>query len=230
MIRMHLSLMAILAVVLALPTQARSEPLAVCAQCHTLSESDVPDDLISHRLTREAPDLHYAGAKFNEEWLVHWLQKPTRIRPAGVFFGRHVEASENGQDVVATEGLPEHPAFGEEDARAIAAALMQKREGVASLIPEGAYSGKGNVRFGKMAFNKLRGCVACHENAPGEGGVSGPELHSASIRLQPDFIATMIAKPQEIEPRSWMPHLQMSDRDVQNLTAYLMSLDVGEEQ
>lgn len=213
-----------------LPADAQPDPLASCAQCHALTLSEIPEDKITHRMERKAPDLHYAGRKFNQDWLVHWLQEPVRIRPGGVFFGRHVETGPDGQDVIASDSLLEHPSFNEKEAGDIAAALMSKSEVDAGLVPEGAYAGKGNVRFGKMAFVKLRGCIACHENEPGKGGVSGPELYTSSQRLRPDFIAAMIARPQEIEPRSWMPHLEMSDRDVQNLTSYLMSLDPGEEQ
>ena len=33
-------------------------------------------------------------------------------------------------------------------------------------------------------------CIGCHQDEPGYGGVSGPELYTAWERLQPSFIAS----------------------------------------
>ncbi len=53
-----------------------------CASCHDLT-GPAPR---TYRgvVAREAPDLFYAGSKFNRPWLVAWLQSPTAIRRSGV--------------------------------------------------------------------------------------------------------------------------------------------------
>ena len=77
--------------------------------------------------------------------------------------------------------------------------------------------------MGALAFNKLRGCVACHQGEDGKGGLSGPELTDAGARLQPDFIAAYTADPQRFDPHIWMPTLKLKDQDIQRLTAYLVA-------
>lgn len=81
--------------------------------------------------------------------------------------------------------------------------------------------------MGKLSFNKLRGCVACHQGEDGKGGLSGPELTDAGARLQPDFIAAYTAGPQRFDQHIWMPTLTLKDQDIQRLTAYLSQLGRG---
>ena len=51
-----------------------------CASCHNLAgPAPATFEVV---LDRKAPDLFYAGSKFNRPWLVKWLQNPTVIRPA----------------------------------------------------------------------------------------------------------------------------------------------------
>ena len=50
-----------------------------CASCHALAKPE--PDALERLITRNGPDLYYAGVKFNKEWLAAWLQNPTVIRP-----------------------------------------------------------------------------------------------------------------------------------------------------
>ena len=55
-----------------------------CVACHAVTR---PENASLERLwERKGPDLHYAGSKFNREWLVSWLQNPTTLRPGGVMY------------------------------------------------------------------------------------------------------------------------------------------------
>lgn len=206
---------------------ALAADLDQCASCHTLAPAKDANrnDLFQQR---KGPDLSYAGLKFNQPWLVEWLQNPTAIRPSGIYYGHYAKADATGQDKVDAGDLPSHPSFDATEAEALANALMELKANPGG-IEEGAYSGKGRGRFGKLAFTKLRGCKGCHEQAPGEGGLSGPELYTAGKRLQPDFIASFTAHPQAIEPRTWMPTLSMNAKDVQNISAFILSLSKGDE-
>jgi len=75
-----------------------------------------------------------------------------------------------------------------------------------------------------MAFDKFLGCMACHEIEPGFGGASGPELYTAGLRLQPEFIASYIRSPQAWDPKIWMPNKRVSDSNIQKLVHYLAEL------
>ena len=198
---------------------------AQCISCHATAK---PANLgIEHIWERKAPDLYYAGTKFNQPWLVKWLQTPTRIRPAGEFYTKHVKASGDAVDVIDTSTLQDHMKLSKEDAEAVATALMALTDD--SLIEKGAYKGeKVSATMGAMFFNKLRGCAACHSAKPGTGGLSGAELYTAAERLNPDFVYSFIKHPQKVDPGIWMPELKLSEPDLQRLTGYILQLNPTE--
>ncbi len=195
-----------------------------CAACHALTPP--PQAGIDHLWARKGPDLHYAGSKFNQPWLEKWLQAPTRIRPAGELYFRHVKAT-GAEDVVDEGTLSAHPKLSKDDAEAATAALMTRT--APDLVPKGAFKNeKVSMSMGAMFFAKLRGCGACHMNKPASGGQSGPELYTAGERLQADFIHAYTKDPQKFDPRVWMPKLNFSDPDLQRLTGYIVQLSAPE--
>lgn len=191
-----------------------------CASCHALTKP--ADTSIDSLWQRKAPDLYYAGVKFNRDWLVQWLQDPKPVRPAGYPYFKDVIPGKD-HDVVDQAKLQPHVKLAKQDAEAAADALVAlKPDGV---VEKGAYKNKhANMRMAELTFTKFRGCSACHEGADGKGGFSGPELTDAGARLQPDFIASYIKDPQKIDPHVWMPTLKMTDQQVQLLTGYLIQL------
>src|SRR3546814_17713254 len=81
--------------------------------------------------------------------------------------------------------------------------------------------------MGKLAFGKLRGCVACHQDAQGQGGLSGPQLYDAGQRLRPDYVLTYTKDPQKFDPNVWMPTLTLSEPDLPRLTGSIVSSELG---
>lgn len=194
---------------------------AKCASCHALTKPENPT--LERLSTRNAPDLWYAGSKFNKAWVVEWLQHPSRIRPAGGYYTKHVKASDK-EDVIDETGLVNHPDYSAADAIAAADALMALT-GPSGLVEKGAFKQeKVSTTMAAMFFNKLRGCSACHLSKPDSGGRSGPELYTAGVRLQGDYIASYIQDPQKFDPHIWMPTLNLSEPDVQRLTGYIVQL------
>lgn len=216
-----------LIVVLGVPTwMAAADGNAIlqskCAACHTLTKPDNPG--LDHIWMRQGPDLHYAGSKFRKEWLVQWLQNPSRIRPAGDFYYKHVKPG-SGVDEVDESTLQPHMKLASEEAQAVAEALMKKTAPM-DVVPKGVYKDeKTSMTMGSMFFNKLRGCSSCHQSAPGVGGKSGAELYTASQRLQPDYVYAYIQDPQKIDPHIWMPSFGLTPTDVQRLTSYILQLN-----
>ncbi len=191
-----------------------------CSGCHVLTKPMDPS--VDRLWSRKGPDLWYAGVKFNREWLVQWLQHPALIRPGGVLWFNHAKPGEP-RDTIDNASLPSHPTLDAKSATEFADALMQlKPEG---LVQSGAFKAEGaNLQMGQMSFAKLRGCIACHQDKQGQGGLSGPSLADASHRLQPDFIYAYIKDPQAFDRFIWMPRLALSEADLQRLTAYIASL------
>lgn len=196
-----------------------------CIACHAVAKQD--GRTVEQLLERKAPDLHYAGVKFNKDWLVAWLQNPTVIRPAGPMYTRAVKAgSGGGPDVIDPAALKPHPKLSAADAAAVATALMEL--GVNDgLVQKGAFKNEPAGGMAPLLFNKLRGCAACHSAKPGTGGASAPELYTAGTRLQPDYIVEYVTNPQKFDPKVWMPHLSLTSADVQKLSAYLTTLKEG---
>jgi cytochrome c2 len=198
-----------------------------CGSCHALTK---PADASFERMRqRKAPDLWYAGDKFNADWLTAWLQNPKPIRPAGYPYFAHIRKGA-AHDEVDPSTLVPHPKLLAADATAATTALMALK-GPSDLVPAGGFKGDvPGARMGALSFNKLRGCSACHEGEDGKGGLSGPELTDAGARLRPDFIVAYTADPQRFDPHIWMPTLKLNDKDLQRLTTYLSSLGTGDKK
>jgi len=218
-----LALVAIVTAPLAAHASAGTELLqSQCASCHALTKP--ADTSLDRLLARKAPDLYYAGIKFNKEWLARWLENPTVIRPAGVMYRNVVKPSGAGTpDAIDASLIPAHPKLSASDAAAAAEALMGLGTDL-GLVEKGAFKQQGSNAMAALLFNKLRGCSSCHAAKADGGPHSGPELFTAGDRLQGDFVTEYIRDPQKFDPHIWMPKLELTDGDVQKLTGYLMTL------
>jgi cytochrome c2 len=198
-----------------------------CVSCHNL-KGPAPQTL-KELWARKGPDLFYAGNKYREEWLVSWLQKPQRIRPAGEFYGDHLKRGDKHDEVDAAT-LKDHVALSKEDATAVAAALMQLKPRSDLIAKEKIEPGTISEFMGEMVFDKFLGCMACHRYEPDEGGLSGPELYTVEKRLQPEYIASYIRSPQAWDPKIWMPNKHVSDDNIQKLVRFFKVLSEGAQQ
>ncbi len=208
---------------LATPTLGTAEGLLQeqCSSCHSLS-GPAPATAAAYR-DRKGPDLGYAGIKYRAEWLEQWLQKPTRNRPAGMFYGKHIKTSPKG-DVVDKASLKPHLKLDAANAKAATTALMALKEG-AERVKAGDYkTGKISLSMGEMLFDKFRGCLACHQIEPGYGGVSGPEVYTIGKRLQSDYLVSFMRNPKLWEPKTIMPARKLKDRDLQKFVHYFNGL------
>ncbi len=215
---------------MALPLPALTDGAAIvaarCAGCHALQPADVGAADVAERGERAAPPLHYAGNKFRAEWLSAWLQQPQRLRPAGYFPPAHVRATANGDEIDAAT-LPAHEALGADEARQVTDYLMTLRSRDELVAKDGYQPGSISLRMGMMDFRKFKGCNSCHQDAAGEGGTSGPELHSAWQRLQPAYLSSYIKDPTAWDPHTLMPVQEMNDGAVHKLVNYLKA--IGEQ-
>jgi mono/diheme cytochrome c family protein len=194
-----------------------------CAGCHALAAPPTQAPDLGARRDRQAPPLYYAGNKFRRDWLVHWLQQPQRIRPAGMFPYAHTRPTPDG-DVIDQDSLPAHPAVSTADAELLADFLMTLKPHAGLISAETWQPGTVVLRMGRMNFGKFKGCDGCHQDGPGYGGVSGPELYTAWQRLQPEFIASYIADPLAWDPLSVMPRTALKSTEVHKLADYLKAL------
>ena len=195
-----------------------------CGACHQMQGPGSTS--LSERSARKAPPLFYAGNKFREEWLVNWLQNPVRIRPAGDFHLPLIKATAEG-DFIDESKLADHMTLGEADAIQTAEYLMSLTPNNDLIAAENYVPKRVSKRMGTMDFVRFKGCAACHRDTPKYGGLSGPELHTAWQRLQPEFIVSYIRNPMLWEPRSLMPVKNLATPSIEKLANYLMT--IGEE-
>jgi len=195
-----------------------------CAACHDLSGPAPP--AFQGVMERQAPDLFYAGSKFNRAWLVEWLQAPTIIRRAGVMFLNNI-VNEDRKDRIRQASVTPCPAnLGAGQAEAVADYLMTLEDpamAVGVVDPEQTIKAPRAFRM----FTKQLPCIGCHRikfRKKEMGGISGPDLTSAGARLNPDWIYARIENPQYWDPKTWMPRIEMSHRKREMLTLFLASM------
>jgi mono/diheme cytochrome c family protein len=177
-----------------------------CGQCHRLTEGASS--------TGKAPDLHFAGNKFRPEWLAAFLAKPTPIR--------HTKYGtlEKGED-------PCQAKVTAEQAKMVADYLLTlKLAKVASgIVEDGKAFSRRDEQKVRRLFEKDYGCFGCHQvkNPKGEvvGGISGPELVQAGLRLRGDWIYTYLRDTRSLIPPTRMPNLKLSEEDAKALAQYV---------
>lgn len=192
-----------------------------CTACHNVTGPAA--QTVKEVFARKGPDLFYAGNKYRQEWLVSWLQKPQRIRPAGMFYGDHIKPGAKSDEIDAAT-LKDHVVLSKADATAVAAELMLLKPHDDLIAREKIEPGTIPKQMGEMTFDKFWGCLACHLIEPEYGGNSGPELYTAANRLQPEFMASFIRNPQAWQPKTWMPNKEVSEGSIQKLVHYLQGL------
>jgi len=192
-----------------------------CVSCHSL-KAPVAGTLAA-LWQRKGPDLFYAGDKYNQVWIEAWLQQPKRIRPAGMFYIDHIKPGPK-RDMVDKSTLTDHLKLSAADAKAVAAVLVTMKANSALIKAEKHDASIAPGPLGEMLFDKIYGCMACHQIEPGYGGVSGPEMYTAGKRLTPEFMLSYIRSPQAWDPKIWMPNKHVPDANAQKLVNYLIDL------
>lgn len=201
---------------------------ASCAGCHALEAPDYAALGVGERVARKAPPLFFAGNKYREGWLADWLQDPRPLRPAGYFPAAMAVTSTPEGDKADAAALYQHEPLDADTAQAVADHLMGLRPYDALVAAAGYSEGNVALRMGTMDFRKFKGCNACHQDAPGEGGQSGPVLYDAWERLTPEYMMSFIKDPTAWDPNTIMPRLEMNDAAANKLVDYLRI--IGGEQ
>jgi len=207
---------------------------ARCAYCHDM-KGPAPQT-IRQLWKRDAPDLFYAGNKFRREWLVEWMQKPVRVRPAGVNYLRAINSTPTSlmktkkgrkYDVLWGKYLKplQHEELTKPEAEAVADVLMALKphyDLTASVTLD--ESKQVTLDQGEILIDKVYGCQSCHQIEPGYGGYTGAELYTAGRRLQPEFMLSYIKRPKNWDPKIWMPNGHVKPDDLQKIVNYLILL------
>jgi ubiquinol-cytochrome c reductase cytochrome b subunit len=79
-----------------------------------------------------------------------------------------------------------------------------------------------SVLAGRILYDK-NGCASCH-SIHGKGGKVGPELTHVGGKRNADWFMRHFKDPQSMSPGSIMPKIMLQEKELKELTDYMMSL------
>jgi len=153
------------------------------------------------------PGLGFAGNKYNEDWLLGYLQEPYRIRWSA-------------KDRRPVERMPNFD-LTDQEARDLASFIMQNK--MDSKFPEPdfdwAEADSDMVLSGRDLIFEY-GCVGCHRVGD-EGQNIGPDLTAVGSKLQDSYLYHLIKAPQQIISKTPMKDFKLDQEEVEDMVAYL---------
>ncbi len=203
---------------------------AACAKCHhdTLEVPQAPN-LNKGRMLAQSlgcfechkikgfqadwkvgPDLTHIQGKLDGEWVAKWLEDPKAFRPStkmpAVFH-------------LSNTSTPEDKAKNNAAIQGIVSYLMKNST---SLELPKAPTG-GDPASGETLVKSL-GCLGCHTAAGVEAGHFAPELSGLGSKVSPEWLSAWLKDPKHLSANTRMPNLRLSDKEVSDITAYLLTL------
>ena len=153
-----------------------------------------------------APDLSYEGSRSKREWLVDFLKNPQTLRPT------------------LTVRMPRFN-MSDEDATTIAnylSATLQSPSVNPAALDKEEFTPQMAER-GKRLYENKYACQSCH-TIGSSGGYVGPSLNNAGNWLTPAWIEAWLRDPQKLVRGTIEPRQSLSDDEIQDITAYLLTL------
>ena len=176
-----------------------------CMGCHTLLGEGA----------YYAPELTKVVDRRGQEWMRLFLKDPQAMYPGRRKMVQYDFTDDEIEDLISffewigeidTNGFPREP-----DLKPV------------SFVPPMASGGTA----APAVFGSI--CLSCH-SLGGEGGVVGPALDGVGDRYSKDELRAWLADPQAVKPGTAMPDLNLTNEQLDELTAFLMAsrLTAGE--
>ncbi len=179
-----------------------------CVQCHRL------EGKADSRFNLKAPDLIWAGSKYQRPWLIRWLT------------GKEAPLYAKGYRWDLTSVASKHPIVTESEANAIADYFTQHNKD--PRVTVGAFDlsrvTKFDVAFGGMAY-KAHACLGCHtieDNGKLIGGPQSAALQKAGQRYDKDWLFRFGQNPQDFVPHSGEFLADATEPQLRAVIGYLM--------
>ena len=187
-----------------------------CVQCHRL------EGTADSRFNLRAPDLIWAGSKYQRPWLIRWLT------------GKEAPLYAKGYRWDLTEVPSKHPMVTEPEANAIADYFAEHNKDPRVTI--GAFDlskvTKFDVAFGGVAY-KAHACLGCHtieENGKLIGGQQSAALQRSGQRYDKDWLFRFGLNPQDFVPHSGEFLADATEPQLRAVIGYLMVQGVPDFQ
>lgn len=185
-----------------------------CVQCHRV------EGTADSRFNLHAPDLIWAGSKYQRSWLIRWLT------------GKEASLYAKGYRWDLTESPASHPIVTEPEAHAIADYFAEHNKD--PRVTVGAFDlskvTKFDVTFGAAAY-KAHACLGCHtieENGRLVGGPHSTALQKAGQRYDKDWLFRFGLNPQDFVPHSGEFLADATEPQLRAVIGYLMVQGVPE--
>lgn len=159
-----------------------------CAGCHAIDGKEGVLRSLADDLGNAPPNLQGEGGKVKADWLYHFLDEPTTIRP-----WLHYR-------------MPSFD-FSEEQLNTIVEYFRNLDEVHDSFKREAETENPQMVEHGKYLFETLQ-CINCHKSNPDPGMMASflaPDLVHAKQRLQPAWVIEWMKDPQALAEGTMMP-------------------------
>lgn len=213
-----------------------------CHGCHAVEGYSALD-----KIQKVGPSLKKVGSKVDIAWLENWIKKPEAYLPNTtmpnffpvegmsqlVYFkngGQRngvVTETDTGYVIKADDGT-EYP-YAKDDVlrivdevKSIAAYLAEMNDPTLDGSQATYSTSESAVKAGEETV-KTVGCLTCHK--VGElGSDFAPALDSVGSKVTSTYLRQWIENPRAYDPDTAMPSLRLSNRELDNVVAYLMNL------
>jgi cytochrome c2 len=182
---------------------------SVCTACHRIAGDPVA------RQDKQAPDLIWAGNKYQPQWLEEWLQNPKqRLYPVGYDYN--------------PKRKQPHLALPADTAKAVVQYLALLKD---PRIQEGIMKPGTSEQITKGAqLYREHACANCHWTPTKTrrgytGGKSSTSFLKIGIRLKADWVYRFNLNPNNfvLDSGAYIPKPPLPDSDIYVITAYMMT-------
>ncbi len=182
---------------------------STCTGCHRI------EGPVAARKTKKAPDLIWAGNKYQPAWLVNWLQNPDfKLYPVGYDF--------------RPDRKKRHLSLTADQAKMVVDFLATRKD---SRITEGVMKAGTPEQLARgQSLYREHGCQNCHFTPAASpkgyvGGTSSTSFIKLNERLKADWVYRFNLNPNDFEPDSgaYIPKPPLPDGDIYAITAYMMT-------
>jgi mono/diheme cytochrome c family protein len=153
-----------------------------------------------------APDLSFEGSRAQRQWMAEFVKNPLTVRPTLIFRMPQFDITDQEASVIA-----DYLSMVTQSPSVKLSAVDQKQ-----FTPQMA-------DMGKQLYEVKYQCNACH-TIGSTGGYVGPNLSNAGNWLNTAWIEEWLKNPQALVPGTIEPRRTLTDQEVQDLTAYLLTL------
>ncbi len=178
---------------------------AGCFGCHRIEGWD--------HMRKPAPSLKRVKGKLTRDWIVKWVRKPRSFNQWTRMPAQFHQSNITSEDFKQ---------YQEAELNALTDYILQESED----YKPNYYTALGNKDRGKELFGQV-GCLGCHQvdDFPRTRGrwTQAPDLSTVGSKVSKDWLTTWLKNPKHYWEGTVMPSLRLSDGEVGDLTAYLLS-------